>query len=92
MTSAHVRIHGYMVTDVLMCAIGLENASSDELLCGHHHIAHQLCPHFQANLNIHMHVCIGRVALWLCPVPLPPCAHISTSCTLLMELPIPLVP
>lgn len=47
-------------------------------------ITHQLCPHFQANLNIHMHVFIGRVALRVCPVP-PPCASVPCPLTCLMH-------
>lgn len=36
MTIVHIHMQGYMVTGVLMCAIGLENASSNELLRGHY--------------------------------------------------------
>lgn len=88
----HVHIQEYMVTGVLMCVIVLENARSDELLYGP---CTSAGPHFQANLDVYMHVCLGRAALPACRMP-PPCvsprAHISASCTLLMEQPVPSVP
>lgn len=61
-----------MVTGVLMGVIALENARSDELLRGH---CTSVCPHFQASLDIHMHVCLGIAALPVSPVP-PPCASL----------------